>query len=508
MRSIVRDGRYELRNATMVDLIRTAHTVDADKVLGGPNWLEFDRFDVIAKVPSKTSQETLKSMLQALLADRFKLVVHNDTKPILGFVLTLGKSKPKLKEPQPSAKTGCERGLPTPIAPAVAGGQISVPRVDIYCRNTTMEAFASSLRGFAGDYLTNAVVDSTALKGSWDFDLKWTSKGLLPLVGPDGVTLFDAIDKQLGLKLEEQKLPTPVIMVDQVNKKPTDNPPDIEVKLPPLPSPEFEVADIKPTTTGAPPTPFRITLGFQPGGRVNLPRFPLRLAISLAWNLNLSNTEIVGAPKWLDSATFDIVAKAPDSIVPANGTPPNEDFAPMLQALLKDRFKMKVHYEDQPVTAYTLMAAKPKLKKADPATRTGCKPDNVRGVANSTPFGPLPLPARLVTCQNITMAQFADQLQIIAAQYVRYPVLDATGLDGAWDFSFTFSAIPPNQLAGLRGAPPAGLAAGPNVEASDPVGGTSFFEAVEKQLGLKLEATKRPYPVFVIDHIEEKPTDN
>jgi len=52
------------------------------------------------------------------------------------------------------------------------------------------------------------------------------------------------------------------------------------------------------------------------------------------------------------------------------------------------------------------------------------------------------------------------------------------------------------------------LAAGTNVEASDPVGGTSFFEAVEKQLGLKLEATKRPYPVFVIDHIEEKPTDN
>ncbi len=60
MRSVVRDGRYELRNATMVDLIRTAYTVDADKVLGGPNWLEFDRFDVIAKVPSKTSQETLK----------------------------------------------------------------------------------------------------------------------------------------------------------------------------------------------------------------------------------------------------------------------------------------------------------------------------------------------------------------------------------------------------------------------------------------------------------------
>jgi len=138
----------------------------------------------------------------------------------------------------------------------------------------TMEAFASSLRGFAADYLTNAVVDSTQLKGSWDFDLKWTPKVLLQFVGADGVTLFDAIDKQLGLKLEEQKLPTPVIMVDQVNKKPTDNPPDIEAKLPPLPPPEFEVADIKPTMPGAPLPQSGTVLGFLPGGRGQFAAFP------------------------------------------------------------------------------------------------------------------------------------------------------------------------------------------------------------------------------------------
>ena len=63
-----------------------------------------------------------------------------------------------------------------------------------------------------------------------------------------------------------------------------------------------------------------------------------------------------------------------------------------------------------------------------------------------------------------------------------------------------------SQLAGLRGAPPPGAAA--TVAASDPVGGTSLFDAIDKQLGLKLEAQKRTYPVFVIDHIEEKPTDN
>jgi uncharacterized protein (TIGR03435 family) len=184
-----------------------------------------------------------------------------------------------------------------------------------------------------------------------------------------------------------------------------------------------------------------------------------------------------------------------------------QDLAPMLKSLIIDRFKMKAHFEDRQVNAYTLMAAKPKLKKADPASRTGCKTANAPAATGpTTPFGILAA-NRIVTCQNITMAQFADQLQIIAGPYVHYPVLDGTGLEGAWDFSFTYSAIPATQLAGLRGAPPPG--AGPDAPgASDPVGGTSLFDAVEKQLGLKLEMQKRFYRGLVIDHIEEKPTEN
>src|SRR5438477_8466142 len=88
---ILRAGRYELRKATMVDLIRNAYGVDADKVIGGPSWLETDRFDVIALAPPATSPETVKQMLQALLADRFKLTVHTDSKSLPTFVLTVGK---------------------------------------------------------------------------------------------------------------------------------------------------------------------------------------------------------------------------------------------------------------------------------------------------------------------------------------------------------------------------------------------------------------------------------
>src|SRR5207237_10248721 len=136
-----------------------------------------------------------------------------------------------LKEAEPSGKTGCQMQPPTRVAPPAAGERW-IPLTTISCHNLTMEAFASDLRRLGNGYITNSVVDSTGLKGSWDFDLNWTPRGLLALAGSDGVSIFDAVDKQLGLKLEEQKLPSPVIVVDQVNKTPIDNSPDIRAKLP------------------------------------------------------------------------------------------------------------------------------------------------------------------------------------------------------------------------------------------------------------------------------------
>src|SRR5580692_4734055 len=86
-----RGGRYEVRTANLVDLISTAYGLESDKVTGGPEWLDTDRFDVIAKAPSDSTPEALKLMLQGLLADRFRLVVHNDTKALPAYALTVGK---------------------------------------------------------------------------------------------------------------------------------------------------------------------------------------------------------------------------------------------------------------------------------------------------------------------------------------------------------------------------------------------------------------------------------
>src|SRR5260370_6485363 len=103
-------------------------------------------------------------MLQLLLADRFKLVVHNDNRPLTAYLMTAVKGKSKLKEADASGSPGCQ-------PQAQANNSSSVPMVRISCRNTTMDSFATSIHAIAGGYLTNPVVNSTGLQGAWDFDL-------------------------------------------------------------------------------------------------------------------------------------------------------------------------------------------------------------------------------------------------------------------------------------------------------------------------------------------------
>src|SRR5258708_1525178 len=165
---LLRGGRYLAKNATMLDLISAAYGVDNEKVQGGPSWLEKDRFDVLAKTVKSTTADTVKPMLQALLADRFKLVVHNDTKPMPIFARTVGKGKPKLTDAAAASDRACVPRTDPPNPPPPPPFYIIAP-----CHNMTMAAFAPQLRQFAGGYLPNAVVDMTGLKGNWDFEFKW-----------------------------------------------------------------------------------------------------------------------------------------------------------------------------------------------------------------------------------------------------------------------------------------------------------------------------------------------
>jgi uncharacterized protein (TIGR03435 family) len=143
-----------------------------------------------------------------------------------------------------------------------------------------------------------------------------------------------------------------------------------------------------------------------------------------------------------------------------------------------------------------LIAVSPKLRKADPLSRTRCKEGP--GPDGKDPRIANPVFNRLVSCQNMTMPQIGDELQRVAPGYIYSSVLDATGIKGSWDFTLSFSSADLTTGGGDEG----------KSATSDPNGALSMFDAVSKQLGLKLEKQKRPVSVLVIDHIEEKPTEN
>jgi uncharacterized protein (TIGR03435 family) len=488
-------------------MIVRAYSVDADKVLGGPNWLEYNRFDLLAKMPPNTTQDSAKLMLQTLLSDRFKLVVHKETQAMPAFALTVGKGKPKLKEADGSGETGCKSAIQGLPGPSADGAPVALPAslmVAYTCRSITMAVFAERLRNMAYDTVGTApVLDKTDLQGAWDFDFK-SSLALRGLgIGAPGetVTFSEALDKQLGLKLEPMKVPLPVIVVETVNNAPTPNLPNVADVLPATPI-EFEVADIRPSAP-LDGTPRRMGIQLQPSGRVNISGLSLKNLFVQAWGV--TNDTLAGAPKFMDTDRYDVIAKAPASAAAANpgGGPMDIDTVwAMLRNLLTDRFKITTHMEDRMMTAYDLVATKPKMKKADLSSRT--KWTEGPGADGKDPRNANPALSRLVTFQNITMAQLCEKLQYIAGGYIHNAVLDQTGLEGGYDFTLSFSAVGLLNNIGRGGAP----GGGGGTDAADPNGAVSLFDAMEKELGLKLKETKRLAPFLVIDHIEEEPTDN
>ncbi len=474
----LRGTRYLVRQATMADLISLAYDIESDKVLGGPSWLDLNRYDVSARAPAGSKPDQAKFMMQGLLAERFGLKVHQDTKELQGFVLSAGSGKTKMKQADPDAPANCQ-GQPS-------NGE---PLQIVECRGVSVEDISQLVVNFANS--SGRALNKTGLEGKWDFTIKWTPPAQLARAGSDGISIFDAVDKQLGLKLERGKVPQPVIFVDSVNVAPIPNPPDTAKFLPPPPALEFDVAIIKPTSADFKGARLQIQ-----ADQINIQGATLSMIVQ---NFNdVTDDMIQGAPKSFDEDRWDITAKM---ISTDPGQPPQADPATrtkLINKLLEERFGLKMHTEERVVPAYTLSAAKPKMAKADPATRTGCYEGP--GPDGKDPRITTPVLSRLLYCRNITMAQFADLLPQQANGYVHSAVLDKTGLTDTYDFTLSFSANGILQDSQKAQSQPGG--------AADPNEALSLSDAISKQLGLKLELEKRPAPVLVIDHVEQKPTEN
>ncbi len=212
-------GRLSMRNVTMKVMIVMAYHARPEAVSGGPAWLESDRFDVVAKASQTTTPEVLRSMLQTLLAERFKLTLHTDQKVGPAYALVLGKTGPKL-QPSEAALLTDQRCSP---------GQGDAGQKHVTCRHITMPMLAATLQEIASKDIDIPIVDQTGLPGAFDFSLDWTpavrtAAGVA--AAPDsstGPSLFDAVETQLGLRLENKKLPLPVIIIDRVERVPVVN---------------------------------------------------------------------------------------------------------------------------------------------------------------------------------------------------------------------------------------------------------------------------------------------
>jgi uncharacterized protein (TIGR03435 family) len=490
---VLREGKYINRDATMLNLITSAYGV-ADDGVAGPGWMSSDLFDVVAKVPNGTTLPNANLMLRSLLAERFKLAVHSGTRPVPRYVLTVSKGGSKLKAG--SGTTGCQQQQQAPGTP---GDPAAVPNIKVSCHNLTTAAIAENLHQMANGYYDHDVVDETKLEASYDFDIEWTPRAALAAKGADGISMFDAVEKQLGLKVELKDVPMTAMVVENIIRKPLPNPDGVASSLA-LAAARFEAATIKPAN---PDDPRPIQGLLYTGGSQMRSGGTLHFLIAIAMQIPPSIAEdmVLGLPKSADTQKWDITAKVPSTgegapnVVNGRPQPPPLSIGlEMLRGLLVDQFGLKTHTENREVTVYalTLAGAKPKMTKAEESERDTCKPD---------PNTPKPATniQVMIRCTNTSMAELAENLQRQANGYLDHPVVDATGLPDGWNFLVGWSPRQPLQAGPNPNQPTAAAS-----EASDP-GGLSVFEALEKELGLKLVKQKRSIPVVVVDHVNEKP---
>jgi uncharacterized protein (TIGR03435 family) len=180
--------------ARLDHLIQQAYEVEYYQVVGGPAWAQSEFYDVEAKAGTDSNAHRIRAMLQALLADRFHLKLHRETRTMAGYVLSVDKGGPKL----PPAKTG---------VPPDSQGVVQVGG-GVWARGATMKHVALALTL----ELEQPVLDQTKIEGNYDFRLRFDK-------GDDGVlgSVFTALH-DVGLRLEARKLPIEVLVIDSADR--------------------------------------------------------------------------------------------------------------------------------------------------------------------------------------------------------------------------------------------------------------------------------------------------
>jgi uncharacterized protein (TIGR03435 family) len=247
-------GRITWNNIWLERVLQVAYDFPVDRI-SGPAWLQTERYDIVATVPPSATLESFKLMVQNLLAERFKLVLHRETKQVSGYVLEIARNGSKVMESNPDAKPvvvsanagpgssavasalmGADRnGFPAPrpgnpLYPPGAGFSATVAVNGRY-RATAINMKMPKIAEFLAIAAGAPVDDRTGLTGTYDIHLEYApnlprapnSEQATAEASDPGLGLIDAIQLQLGLKLVKAKVPVEMLVVDHVEKVPTEN---------------------------------------------------------------------------------------------------------------------------------------------------------------------------------------------------------------------------------------------------------------------------------------------
>jgi len=198
-------GHIVFTNQTLKHYIERAYNLKPFQI-AGPDWLENVHFDIVAKYPPDTKNEDRSLMLQSLLEDRFKLAVHRESKEMEGYALVVAKGGFKLQ----SVDAGGNGGTNTN-----GNGHV----LTLTAKKTSM----AELAGIITNNLSEMVVDRTGVEGLYDFALRWSPDEQNSGGADAAPSLFTAIQETLGLRLQAQKVPVNIVVIDHIEREPTEN---------------------------------------------------------------------------------------------------------------------------------------------------------------------------------------------------------------------------------------------------------------------------------------------
>jgi uncharacterized protein (TIGR03435 family) len=237
-------GRFTATNVTLKLLIRNAYQLQDFQIIGGPSWITSDHYDIVAKAEdglppetpnaNRTGPSRVQLMIRALLAERFQLVAHNENRELPIYALVMARSDGKLGPELHKSEVDCaamfaargRSGMPPPPGPPQPGERlpcgIRIGMGNMAIGGAPLSQIANAMANFLG----RTVTDKTGLVGNYDANLTWTPDQMPqrppgapepPPIDPNGPSIFTAVQEQLGLKLESQKGPVSVLVIDRAD---------------------------------------------------------------------------------------------------------------------------------------------------------------------------------------------------------------------------------------------------------------------------------------------------